>query len=283
MARCRYCGQSAGWLRGYHAQCRQTHEDALTTIPRLLHRAVHSEMAAARFAELLQEGARSSFVTTQQLAEVVATTIGNILEEILARELITTTQEARIIEVVSALGISFSDIPQVDEKLFKIEILRDLEGSRATQRVSVVGDLPFELGRDEAILWIFNGVGWFRGPYDGTTPPSDQISSPALKLPYHGWQAYQADPAKQELSYGGTVDVVTTNRNLILVDREGAKSVQLARIHSVVPYADSVHIRQHKGGKLIRLELDDPWFAANLISGLLRLSAKSAGAHDSGA
>jgi hypothetical protein len=276
MAKCIHCGRPAGLFRRYHAECRAKYDLAMTMIPAFFEKALNSSLAGDRFDELLRNAAAASYIAPAQLRSLAISGIAAMTESTLADHLLTEAEEERIIEIADAVGLTLDAIPKADDKLIKANVLRELDAGRIPDRVTVVGDLPVELAADESVVWIFNQTKIYRSGRSKRREPARLPStSPIAHLPlYYSATMLDADggnPAR--LVEEAVGDLVVTTNQLLTVWRERQRSI---------PYAKIVGFRARRDGFLIArggsqdsvvlFAVDDPWFAANLVARLLRLS-----------
>ncbi len=276
MAQCIYCGQPAGFLRKRHAQCHERHTRALAMIPELFAKALHSALPATRFGQMLKEAAGASFIKPRDLGALCIGGISHMIDAVLEERLLTATEEERIKEIKDALGSGIADMADLDEKLIKVSILRELKAGQLPDRVTVLGPMPIELRQHETVVWLFNNVVSFRMRAPATpTPPQTGIGFPATdKDLYCGIRAFAGDPLPMdELVEEATGDLMLTNRNIYFIFGDGQRRIPVTKITALQPRADGIQITcEEPQGRSRTFKLDDPWLAANLIVGLVKIA-----------
>ncbi len=140
-------------------------------IPDLFSKALHSSLPAARFGEMLKEAAGASFIKPRDLGALCVSGISSMIDAVLEERLLTAAEDERITEIKDALGPGIADVNNLNEKLIKISMLRELNAGQIPDRVTVVGPMPIELRGHERVIWIFNRVICFRRRTPVTTPP----------------------------------------------------------------------------------------------------------------
>jgi hypothetical protein len=275
MAQCIYCDQPVGFLRRRHPECEERHARALAMIPELFTKALHSSLPAERFGALLKDAAGASFIKPRDLVALCVRGISTMIDSVLAERLLTPAEEARVTEIKEALGPAIADLANLDEKLIKIGMLRELSAGELPDRVTVVGPMPLEMRGHERIIWIFNGVICFRRP--STAPGTGAFTfSTTEEALYCGKGAFNSNP----LPMGGLVeeaagDLVITNRNLYFVFGNGQRRISMTKIAALGPHADGLQITCEPPERSRAFKVDDPWLAANLIVRLVVLAHKS--------
>lgn len=275
MAKCIYCERPAGFLRWRHADCRERHNRAMMMIPELFAKALHSSLPATRFGELLKDAAGASFIKPRDLGSLCIKGISSMIDAVLEERLLTATEEERIAEIKGALGPALADTADLNEKLIKIGVLRDLKAGQIPDRVTVVGPMPIDLRPHEHVVWIFNRVVGFRRPAATASDAAGGITFPATEPDlYCGLRAFDNDPVPMEdLVEEATGDLVLTNRNIYFIYGGGKQRIPMAKITALQPHADGIQVTcEQPQGRSRAFKLEDPWMAANLTVGLLMLA-----------
>jgi hypothetical protein len=274
MGRCIYCERPAGFMRKRHAECYERHNRALSMIPELFTKALHSSLPATRFGEMLKEAAGASFIRPRRLGKLCVSGISSMIDTVLKERLLTRAEEERIAEIKEALGPGIANVSDLNEKMIKIDMLREINEGRLPDRVTVVGPMPIELRRHEHVIWIFNCVVCYRARAPITAPEKPAIVFPATNTDlYCGMAVLKDDPLPTaNLTEEATGDLVVTNRNVYFIFGDGSRRIPMAKITALHPYSDGITITCEQPQNRSRaFKLDDPWLAANLVVGLVRL------------
>lgn len=278
MPTCVHCGKSAGLFRSYHAECRAQFERATTTIPLFYEKLLHSYLAPDKFDRLLKEVAANFHIGADELRTLSISGVNAMVKAALAQHLMTPAEEERILEVLSTVGLSTSDVADLEDKLVKITVLRDLDDGKIPDLVTVVGPMPVELKPKERIIWIFNQVKRYRR---ATTGDSE---APAPAPMRHDMPSYfspdslgSVSARKEGFKRSADVDLVITNQHVCVISDKRQSLIPLSKIASFDTYSDGFQItRARAEHNPLTFIVDDPWFAANLIMRLLRKSSNSA-------
>jgi hypothetical protein len=278
MGRCIYCDRHAGFLRRRHTECRERHTRALAMIPELFSKALHSSLPAVRFGEMLKEAAGASFIKPRDLGSLCVGGMSSMIDAVLKERLLTTVEDERIVEIRDALGPSIADVSELNEKLIKIGMLRELSEGHLPDRVDVVGPMPIELRPHERIIWIFNGAVCFRRENPVTAQPNGKgfVFPATEKDLYCGMRAFINDPIPMaDLVQEATGDLVVTDRNLYFIFGDGQRRIPMVKITALQPHADGIQVTSEQPqGRSRTFKLGDPWLAANLIVRLMILAQK---------
>ena len=277
MALCVYCDRPAGFLRRRHPECQERHTRALAMIPELFTKALHSSLPATRFGELLKDAAGASFIKPRELESLCIQGISSMIDAVLEQRLLTTAEEERINEIKNALSPSLADMAELNEKLIKIAILREINAGQIPDRVTIVGPMPIDLRRHEQVIWIFNHAMCFRWLAPAAPAGLGGIAFPATETDlYCGLRAFNKDPLPlKELTEEATGDLVLTDRNIYFIFGAGQRRIPMAKITVLQPRAEGIQITCAETQARSRtFKLDDPWLAANLIVGLVKIVQK---------
>jgi hypothetical protein len=260
-------------LRGQHQECSERHDRAVAMIPGFFGKMLASQLSTEKFSELLRGTAETSFVQRDELISLSKAAIGNTIDSILKERPVTIAEAQRIIELTDTLEAAFSESFELNEKLVKTSIISELYDGRIPDPVSVVGPMPFEFGRGETVLWIFNRVSLVRAA-TADTPGGIRIdATEQLKEPYFGPAALENQHTSLNGSNAEQGDLILTNRNLHFVQSEETRTrIPIARIQVLVAYREGIHVIANPARKRAPLYvLDDAWFAANVIGRLVAM------------
>jgi hypothetical protein len=153
-------------------------------------------------------------------------------------------------------------------KLVKAAILRDLSEGRVPTRMKIEGSLPINLAKGESLIFAFQNAEYFkthtRYHYVGG---SSGTSFRLVKGVYLRSSSYKGERIRtDELQSGGTGYLIVTTKNLVFYGAEIVKA-PLKKIIGVKPYTDGIEVfREGQNAKPMHFKIDDPFFAANLIS-----------------
>jgi hypothetical protein len=277
MPNCSYCGRPAGLFRRYHAECRAQFDRAMGTIPLFFEKLLESDLPADRFEQLLKQVAERFHIEPKKLRSLSVQGINAMVQASLSQRLTTPDEEDRILEIAEALGLSMAELPDLEEKLTKIRVLRDLDNGRTPDRVDVVGPMPIDLESGETIIWIINGAMSYRprkGPVQSKEPTP---SKPQRDKPYLSPASLGPQPTPiGELIERGESDVMITDRRVFIISNNRHLEIPLSKVEAFHAYSDGFQIvRAGKEARPLTITVNDPWFAANLIVRLIGLQSDS--------
>lgn len=271
MAKCTYCGEWTGVFGNEHAECRARHERAVSLIPGFFGKLMDSPTPPDKFVELLQQAAKASFIDQGRLRDISKASMDTIIDWILTERCATVAEARRLVDIADALEKAFPGGLDLNETVTKVLMLAELAAGHVPDYVSIGGQVPIEFGPGESGLWIFNQVNaWWTDPTKESgaikfernkeTAGVYVVRKPA-DLPH--LQAPEGKPRRG--------DLLMTNRKMYFVRNEAKYvAVPIAQIFSLTPYADGISlIYNPRKPRAALFHVDDPWFAVNLVAGLV--------------
>jgi hypothetical protein len=271
MGRCIYCGQPARLFRNQHNACKEQHDHALARIPDFLPKFLKSDLPPDRFCQLLQEGARASFITKSELSNAISRGILDAIASACGERILNAEELERFSNVADALTPLLSGNKEAEEKLLKVDVLMQLSEKRVPDVVKIEGDMPIDLRGGERVVWIFNNVALYRDQVDEVAP--EQLPGVLISLDRSDYVRPSAlmrmncDKLRKE----ARGDLVTTNQSLFFVQAADQMTrLSFARISSLRAFSDHLEIISSAGKRRV-FTVEDAWFAANLWAGLIRL------------
>jgi hypothetical protein len=265
MASCLLCGRPIRFPRKQHPECREARRRAIEAIPALVEKSLASSIETSRFHALLTKAAEASFISAQELKQIIVAALLKAADRILSQRLISADEDQRISEIMEAFDRRFDG--KLFELLVKADILRTLAGGKIPDRVRVKGDMPISLAKNETVIWIFNHVVEHRRRYKGSETSEKQktLDTYSVLVPVKMRLPGRWTPKKAK------TDVIVTNQNLYFVSAKMAiRRLPISRILDLKRYESGLSVLsgRKEQGVINFVALDDPWFAANLIGSL---------------
>jgi hypothetical protein len=276
MGQCIYCGLSAGMLRQEHAACASQHTIALKKIPHFFVEYLKSSMSAQRFHEMVADIAATHFVREDELRGLARLGIHGMSATACIDGVLTEADEVRITELCNMFGITMKDLSGsgLAYMLAKLKIVRELEVGKLPTGGRIEGPMPINLQHGDNLIWVFNDVTYltlkkkieFMGGSSG-------VSLRVVNGVYVRTGGYKGRGVQTEqVTSDGVGDLVLTNRNIYFKSTTLAFRIPIAKILSVDPFEDGIQIiRDRANARPEVFMLDDPQFAANVLSSLNRL------------
>lgn len=275
MGDCKYCGRPAGFMRSQHAECRDKHDAATKRIPQAFTKWVESDYPAADFRRDTTNFAKANFVGEKELRSLTLSALGVAIDKALADHLLSAEEEDRLSSLLREFGLSTNDLaPPYGERLIKGAILKDLDEGKVPQRLKIDGHVPLNLARDEKLIWVFQGATLFtmrtKTTYRGR---SQGVSIRLMKGVYYRVGDFKGEPIRTEyLSEEATGFLAVTNRAVYFYSPLKTFKIVAKKIIAVEAFSDGISITPDGANPKARLlKIDDPWFAANVVTRLNQL------------
>jgi hypothetical protein len=275
MGTCSFCGKNAGLFRSEHQECRQRHDDAIARTPELFTRVLTDQVEPEIFRGLMRDLAASAHIRDDEYHTLVCRGFAKMTDAALAEGGLTRENESRIKKLSSVFGLTadqFAD--DAGTRLVLAAILRDLADHKFVERVTVEGNLPVNLEKNEQIVWVFQDVSYYtthtETEYVGS---SAGISVRLMKGVYVRSGSYRGHPIRTDLlSLESVGKLVIATSNVYFISTKKALKVPLKKIIGITAHADAVTIL-HDGASArpMIFTVDNPTFVADVIPLLTQL------------
>ena len=272
MGNCRFCGQPAGFLRHQHKECRQRHDEAAEKIAGFFVKALQDPVPGDQFRKLVDQGAAQNFIGDEERDRLIRQGLSTAIHTALKDGALATTDDRATRRVAGCLR-PHSRRP----RRWRPGTCEGANFARARRRreaadpIEFNGPLAPRLESGERPLWLFNGVAYLmvrsRTRYVGG---SSGVSIRVMRGVYYRAGGFRGEPVKTDyLSNEDTGSLTIADQNVYFVGTHRALKIPLKKIASTQLYTDGIEILQNGvSAKPVIFKLDDPPFAANLLSRL---------------
>lgn len=272
MATCKYCGKDVGFLRSAHKECKQANEQGIQQIIQLI-----TDKATQASPSSVKDGvlsiARSSFIDKELLAETCAKGWQNAVEKALEDDILSVEEEGTLVALKDELELDqdLLDKNGAYMKVVKAAVLRELFEGKIPQKVKIDGNIPFNLQKNEQVVWLFTGVKYYeertrtsyQGGYSG-------VSIKVMKGVYYRAGGFKGNPiVTSNIVHIDTGTLAITDKHIYFAGSKKAFRVPYNKIVAFTPYKDGLGIqRDAQTAKPQIFGLDDGWFIHNLVINL---------------
>lgn len=274
MGKCKFCGESAGFLKSSHKACKQKNESAKKEVVKRTITAITTSAEVSELLTELQRIKREGHLSEADLSQNLAKALSESVEEFLADHHLSLEEETTLDAFTEALPIQDDHLNALglSERIVKASILRDLsEGKVPDPKVTVSGNLPFLFQKSEKLLWIFQNVEYLerrtRTEYQGG---SQGVSIRITKGVYYRTGAFKGRKVEvEELKSMGIGIVALTTKHLYFGNSSTSFKIPYRKVISLNSYSDGLGIQ--KDGVRSKPQIFkgvDAWFASNIISNL---------------
>jgi hypothetical protein len=235
MSLCIHCGESAGFLRRRHKECRQRHATGVERIPTFFAQAMEGDVDAERFGELLQRYARAHGVTDDELKRLIVSGLTTALKKVLEDHVISADENQRFELLRDTFGVLHSDLGALAVRYAKANILREIDDGEVPELAEYEGSPLPNLARGEVLVWAFkNAIQYMikaRTQYVGS---SQGVSVRLMKGVYYRVGASKGERIRTNyLSEEGRGAFFVTSHNVIFISTARSVKLPLKKVVSV--------------------------------------------------
>lgn len=274
MGTCIYCGQKAGFLKSKHPGCESNFNVGKNDIIKIVSNAIIKKSDHIETEKLIKLIATESHIKDDEMTNLYVKGFDNAVESFLEDGLLTIEEEDKISEFQSFHNFK-QDVYDINgslQKVVRASILREImEGNIPESKLSISGNLPFLLQKNEIIIWLFKRAEYYeqatRTVYEGR---SHGTSIRIAKGLYYRTGSFKGHPVKvQEMKRISDGLLALTNKHLYFSSAAKSFKIPYSKIIALDQYEDGIGI--HRDGvntKPQAFQGIDGWFTFNLISNL---------------
>lgn len=276
MGNCQYCGKPAGLLHSQHAECKKQHEKGKGDILTAIARTVAGSSASDGLLTRINSIAQSAYIADSEKRSLLTSGWGSAVDSFLADGVLDESEEKQLAKLMQELSLSQAELDSsgASAKVIEAAILRDVLNGIVPQRITLEGSLPFNLQRNEKIVWTFPNTDYLkdkiRRQYVGG---SQGVSVRIMKGVYYHVGAFKAAPVdRTERVHVDSGLVGITNKHIYFAGTATSFRVPYAKIVSFQPFSDGVGLtRDASSAKPEIFVTKDGWFTYNLVTNLARI------------
>ena len=284
MGNCTYCGESAGFLRKEHKECREKNERALETVKNICVDAALHGTGLDELKDRIREtfAAANATISDSELEANLATGWTHALGAAIEDRILTTEEKRGLNQYRRHFGLSEYRLNREGNfDTFRMVVLLGsiTEGGaipRYDRRAAreKYGRLPFNLMKSEELLWVFTDVGYmeqvtsreFRGSSMGA---SFRVAKGVYVRP-SSFSGRSVESKSMERTDDGMMGVTT--KHIYFAGSSKRFRVRLEKIVSFEPYRDGLGIMRDTARakpETFIMGATESWFSINLIEALL--------------
>lgn len=274
MGKCKYCGEDAGFLRSKHADCEKLHKDGVARIKDILATCFQRKEDFYLHQNEITTICKEAFVSDEVCREIYCNAFDAAIDRYLDDGIIDRNEEQTVARYMQFTGLpqSVLNVNKSLEKVVKSKVLQDvLNGQVPAQRVTVSGNFPFLLSKNEHMIWLFRDVTLqmqkVRREMVGRT---SGMSFRVCKGVYYRTGGFKGTPVETTyMQRIGTGSVCLSDRNLYFHCPEKTLKIPFSKILSLDSYSNGLLVQKDGANdKPMFFENLDSWFCYNVISNL---------------
>ncbi len=276
MGNCKYCGKSAGFLRGKHPECEQKYLNGKCEIVDAISQGASDSGSMDSLQDRVIQIARHSFISDPERRELLLQGWISAADRCLEDGIIEESQERRLVQLKECLSLSKDDLDKngAFTRVVKSAVIRDVLSGVIPKRLSIEATLPINFQKGEQIVWAFPRSHYLedktRRQYVGAT---QGVSLRIMKGVYYRIGAFKGQAVDHtERVIIDTGWVVVTNKNIYFAGPMKSFRIPYTKIVSFQPFSDGVGVvRDTESAKPQIFVTGEGWFIYNLITNLAQL------------
>lgn len=276
MGNCKYCGQKAGFLKDVHVECKSKYESGWKRMIDFSMKLAKGEQDTASAYEELKNIANASYISQEKIREALVECWEKTLDQFLEDGVLSNDEENAIMKYAHDLNLKQEDLNKHGAymRAGQAATLREIMEGRIVSRITVDGRLPFNLEKDETLVWYHEPCGYMqervRRAFVGGT---QGFSVRVAKGVYYRAGAFKGHPVEtssMEIIDGGRLGI--TDKHIYFAGLKKSFKVPYKKIVSFHPYDNGFGFyRNVKDAKQEVLVTNNGWFFINLVENLARL------------
>lgn len=274
MGKCKYCGQSAGFFHSQHAECEQRHLSGIARIKSIVATCFRHKEDFYLHQNEIQGICQESFISDEVCRNIYCECFDAAIEDYLNDGIIDQAEDRSVARFMQFTGLS-QDTLNANKSLEKVvqsKVLQELlNGQIPTPRITIAGNFPFLLSKNEHLLWLFRNVTLQMQKVRRETVGRTQgISVRVCKGVYYRTGGFRGHPVETTyMQRIGTGSVCLTDKNLYFHSPEKSLKIPFSKILALDPYSNGLGIQKDgTNDKPIFFENLNSWFCYNAISNL---------------
>ena len=210
-------------------------------------------------------------MTQENIEDAYFYVLNRAATNFLKNGLISDAEQQKIDEYVTTLALPMNNLPAQYQdsdigKIAQVAIIKNIQRG-IVPRTNLTA--PIILGKNESILWIYNGISLYQEKITKEwVGRSGGFSFKIMKGVYYRTGRMKGHPVEHSsMEFQGQGSLFITNKNLIFYSTTKNAKVPFNKIIGLTPYSDGIEV--HKDGanqKRMTMQGFDPWFLMNLLS-----------------
>lgn len=274
MGKCKYCGQDAGFFHSKHAECEQRHLSGIAQLRSILAACFQNNEDFYLHQSEINAICRDSYIANDALRNIYCECFDAAIEQYLNDGIIDQAEERTVARYMQYTGLS-QDALNANKSLEKVvqsKVLQELlNGQVPAPRITIAGNFPFLLNKNEHMLWLFRDVTLHMQKMRRETVGRTRgVSVRVCRGVYYRTGGFRGHPVETTyMQRVGIGSVCITDKNLYFHSPEKSLKIPFAKIISLDPYSNGLGVQKDGANdKPIFFEGLNSWFCYNVISNL---------------
>lgn len=274
MGKCKYCGQDAGFFHSKHEECEKKFNQGLASIKQIVSTCFTNKEDFYLKDREIKNIVESSHIDNTALQQIYCSVFDDAIDNYLNDGVIDTQENQTVARFMQFTGLpqAVLNANQSLEKVVQSKVLQEiLQGVTPTPKLTINGDFPFLLGKEEHLVWLFRNITLhqqkIRKEYVGKTRG---VSVRVMKGVYYRTGGFKGHPVETTIMQRiGMGSVCLTDKNLYFASPEKSLKIPYNKILSIESYSNGIGLQKDGANdKPMFLEGINSWFTYNVIANL---------------
>ncbi|MDE6330737.1 MAG: hypothetical protein K2L83_08535 [Muribaculaceae bacterium] len=274
MGKCKYCGQNAGFFSSKHDACEQRHQAGIVRFKDILAQCFQNNEDFYLHQNEIMTIRRDAYLSDDLCRELYCQSFDDAIEQYLDDGIVDATEERTVARFMQFTGLSQQTLNANKslEKVVQSKVLQELlNGQVPSPRITISGNFPFMLEKNEHMLWLFRDVTLkMQKVHREMVGRSRGVSVRVCRGVYYRTGGFRGQPV--ETTYMEPIGrgcVCLTDKHLYFHCPAKALKIPFSKILSLDPYSNGLGIQKDGAReKPMFFENLNSWFCYNAISNL---------------
>ena len=274
MGKCKYCGQEAGLFHSKHPECEQQHINGIARIKGILANCFQHKEDFYLYQNEIKRLSNDSHINQECMQNIYQESFDSAIDRCLDDGVIDDEEERSVARFMQFTGLpqNILNSNKSLEKMVQSKVLQELfNGKIPSPRITIEGDFPFLLNKNEHLIWLFRNVTLMMQKVRRETVGRTRgLSIRICKGIYYRTGGFKGRPVETTyMERVGTGSVCLTDMNLYFHCPEKTLKIPFSKILSLVPFSNGMTIQKDGANdKPMFFENLDSWFCYNVIANL---------------
>lgn len=274
MGECKYCHKDAGWFSSKHQECEDKYIIGVSKLKAIIRNCFEKKEDFFLYKSETDRIISESYIGNEFLITIYSALLEEAINKYLNDGVIEKQEEACIARFMQFSGFPQSSLNTTHalEKVVQSLVIQEiLKGNIPKPAITIAGDFPFMLSKNETLIWMFRNIVLHeqktKKEYTGR---SSGFNIRVAKGIYYKIGGFKGTPVEtsnmQRISEGS---VCLSDKNLYFSSMEKSLKIPYDKIISIESYSNGLGLqRDGANSKPVFFERLDSWFCYNVISNL---------------
>lgn len=274
MGECKYCHKDAGWFSSKHQECEDKYNLGVSKLKAIIRNCFEKKEDFFLYKSETDRISSESYIGHEFLITIYRVLLEEAINKYLNDGVIEKQEETCI-----ARFIQFSGFPQSSlntthalDKVVQSRVIQEiLKGNIPKPAITIAGDFPFMLSKNETLIWMFRNIVLHeqktKKEYTGRSSGFNIRVAKGIYYRTGGFKGTPVETSYMQRISGGSVCL--TDKNIYFSSMEKSLKIPYDKIISIESYSNGLGLQKDgANSRPIFFEGLDSWFCYNVISNL---------------